>query len=63
VGLRGARDYVPAGQPQGAALHERLKKKHGKGKALTVLAAKLARAAYYMLSRGKVFDAEKFYKD
>jgi transposase len=49
--------------PRAQQLHERLKKKHGKGKALSVLAAKLARAAYYMLSRGKVFDANKFYKD
>jgi len=44
-------------------LHERLKKKHGKGKALSVLAAKLARAVYFMLSRGQVFDAHKFYQD
>jgi hypothetical protein len=43
-------------------LHERLKKKHGKGKALSVLAAKLARATYYMLSRQKVFDPDKFYQ-
>jgi transposase len=49
--------------PRAQALHEQLKKKHGKGKALSVLAAKLARAAYYMLSRGKVFDAHKFYQD
>jgi hypothetical protein len=44
-------------------LHERLKKKHGKGKALAILAAKLARAVYYMLSRNKVFDPDKFYRD
>ena len=49
--------------PRAQQLHERLKKKHGKGKALSVLAAKLARAAYYMLSRGKVFDADKFYQN
>lgn len=47
--------------PRAQALHQRLKKKHGKGKALSVLAAKLARAVYYMLSRGKIFDADKFY--
>jgi transposase len=47
--------------PRAQGLHERLKKKHGKGKALSILAAKLARAVYYMLSRQKVFDADKFY--
>jgi transposase len=49
--------------PRAQALHEQLKKKHGKGKALSVLAAKLARAVYFMLSRGQVFDANKFYQD
>jgi transposase len=49
--------------PRAQQLHERLKKKHGKGKALSVLAAKPARAAYYMLSRAKVFDSDKFYRD
>jgi hypothetical protein len=33
-----------------------LEKKHGKGKALTVLAHKLARAVYYLLKRDVVFD-------
>jgi len=32
-------------------------------KALSILAAKLARAVYFMLSRGKVFDPDKFYQD
>jgi transposase len=49
--------------PRAQQLHERLKKKYGKGKALSILAAKLARAVYYMLSREKVFDAHKFYQD
>jgi len=49
--------------PRAQALHERLKKKHGKGKALSILAAKLARAVYFILSRGKVFDPDKFYQD
>jgi transposase len=44
-------------------LHERLKARHGKGKALSVLAAKLARAVYFMLTRGQVFDQTKFYQD
>jgi len=39
----------------------RLEKKHGKGKALTILAQKLARAVYYMLKRQVAFDREKFF--
>ena len=46
----------PAGQKHLA----RLEKKHGKGKALTILAHKLARAVYYMLKRETVFDLDKF---
>ena len=38
----------------------RLEKKHGKGKALTVLAHKLARAVYYMWKREVVFDLATF---
>jgi transposase len=46
----------PAGQKSVA----RLEKKHGKGKALTILAHKLARAVYYMLRRDTAFDLQKF---
>jgi transposase len=46
----------PAGQKSLA----RLERKHGKGKALTVLAHKLARAVYYMLIRGTAFDMDQF---
>jgi transposase len=35
-------------------------KKHGKGKALSILAHKIGRAVFYMLSRGTVFSMEKF---
>jgi hypothetical protein len=38
----------------------RLENKHGKGKALTILAHKLARAVYYMLTRGTVFEMDMF---
>jgi transposase len=38
----------------------RLEKKHGQGKALTLLAQKLGRAVYYMLKRQKAFDMDKF---
>ena len=33
---------------------------HGKGKALTILAHKLARAVYYMLKKNVPFNLEKF---
>lgn len=42
-------------------LHQRLVKKHGKGKALSILAAKIGRAVYFMLSRERVFDRDKFF--
>ena len=38
----------------------RLEKKHGKGKALTLLAQKLARAVYDLLKRHVAFDRETF---
>ncbi len=37
-----------------------MERKHGKGKALTVLAHKLARAVYYMLRCETVFNIDKF---
>jgi transposase len=40
----------------------RLEKKHDKGKALTILAQKLARAVYYMLKRKVAFDKETFFQ-
>jgi transposase len=40
----------------------RLEKQHGKGKALTILAHKLARVVYYMLTRETAFDMHKFLK-
>src|SRR6266849_6258478 len=46
--------------PAGQKYLARLEKKHGKGKALTILAHKLARAVYYMLKRDTVFDMNKF---
>jgi transposase len=44
----------------GKKILARLEKKHGKGKALSILAHKIGRAVYYMLSRGTVFSMEKF---
>jgi hypothetical protein len=46
--------------PDGQQFVERLAKKHGKGKALSILAARLGRAVYVMLSRREPFDARKF---
>jgi transposase len=49
--------------PAGQKYLARLEKKHGKGKALTVLAHKLARAVYYMLKRDTAFDLDKFFHE
>jgi transposase len=49
----------PAGQKYVA----RLAKKHGQGKALPLLAQKLARAIYYMWQRDTAFDLHKFLKE
>jgi transposase len=46
--------------PAGQKCLARLEKKHDKGKALTILAHKLARAVYYMLKRQTAFAMEKF---
>ena len=40
----------------------RKEKKHGKGKALGILAAKLGRAVYWMLRRQEDFDAQRFWQ-
>lgn len=45
---------------QGQRYVERLAKKHGKGKALSILAAHLGRAVYAMLKRREPFDQRKF---
>ena len=37
-----------------------IEKKHGTGKALSILAHKIGRAVFYMLSRGTIFSMEKF---
>jgi transposase len=47
----------------GQKLLARLEKKHGKGKALTILAHKLSRAVYYMLKRKVAFDLHRFLND
>lgn len=46
--------------PRGQALLKKLQRKHGKSKALSILAHKLGRAVYYMLQRETVFNMKKF---
>ena len=46
--------------PPGQRLMSRLRSKHGRGKALSVLAARLGRASYFMLRRSTPFDMERF---
>jgi hypothetical protein len=49
----------PAGQKSLA----RIERKHGKGQALTILAHKLARAVYDMLTRDTAFDLDTFLRE
>ena len=39
---------------------EKLQRKHGKAKALSIVAHKIGRATYYILKRKEVFAIEKF---
>jgi len=43
----------------GQAHVRRLASKHGKGKALSILAAKLGRAVYLILSKERVFEMDR----
>jgi transposase len=46
--------------PAGQKYLSKLEKKHGSGKALTLLGQKLGRTVYYMLQRQTAFDMDKF---
>jgi hypothetical protein len=46
--------------PGGQEFLQKLERKHGNGKALTILAHKLARAVYFMLKRKTAFDMTLF---
>jgi transposase len=46
--------------PEGKTLFARIERKHGKGKAMSILAHKLGRAVYFMLARRQAFDLERF---
>jgi len=49
--------------PQSQRLHDRLKRKYGKGKALSIFAHKLGRTVYFMLTRNQAFDTDRFLAD
>lgn len=49
------------GNKRAQALRARLAAKHGKGKSLAIIAARLARVVYFMLTRREPFDAERFF--
>ena len=46
---------------RGQAHLKKLERRHGKGKALSILAARLGRATYFMLKNTEDFDIERFY--
>ena len=46
--------------PRGQKHINRLRARHGKGKALSILAARLGRASYFMLRRRSAFDMDRF---
>ena len=46
---------------RGQAHLQKLERRHGKGKALSILAARLGRATYFMLKNSEDFDIERFY--
>lgn len=50
------------GNERGQKLQAKLQKKHGKGKALSIIARKIGSAVYYMLKRKEPFDDERFYQ-
>jgi len=49
--------------PQASAYVARQEKKHGKGKAMSMLAHKLGRAVYFMLKRNDAFDVKYFFSN
>lgn len=48
------------GNPKAQAYLEKLQRRMGKGKALSVLAHRLGRCVYYMLKNKQVFDEKRF---
>lgn len=48
--------------PEARKYRDKLQKKHGKAKSMTILAHKLARAVYYILKRKEVFHIKTFFE-
>jgi len=48
--------------PEARKYRDKLQKKHGKSKSMTILAHKLARATYYILKRKEVFHMNTFFE-
>jgi transposase len=48
--------------PEAQKFTARMEKKHGKAKAISILAARLARTIYWMLKRKEAFDPKRFLK-
>lgn len=48
--------------PEAKRYRDRLQRKHGKAKSMTILAHKLARATYYILKRKEVFHVDTFFE-
>jgi transposase len=46
--------------PEGMKYKKRLERKHGKGKALSILGHRMGRSVFFMLKRGKAFDMAAF---
>ena len=49
--------------PEAQTFVARKEKKHGKAKALSILAARLGRAVYWMLKKKEAFDMKTFFKN
>jgi transposase len=47
--------------PRAKAWLQRQEKKHGKGRGLAILAARLGRTVYHLLRKGEVFDENRFW--
>ncbi len=60
LGLCRSRGPLYPAESAGKEYFAKLEHKHGKAKALTVLAHKLGRAVYYMLTREHAFDLKRF---
>lgn len=49
------------GNPRAQKYQDRLTRKHGKGKALSIIAHRLGRTVYHMLRKREAFDSERFF--